>query len=818
MTRCVASTFILFLLVSLSLQAQSVVLTGRVEDAESGQSIAGASVRVVGTTKGTYTRSAGTFRLPLEGASFTINVRSLGYHDTTLTVSAPFSALTVRLRASAVTARTVVVEGDISPEEVIKRAIERKEANAKRISTITQSLYSKMRVYSGMTGIAEEEEESIQETIATSYEQRIPEKKKRVIIQQRRQTGNVNAASNLSVFDDFFDFTTDELTVLNTRLITPLGRDALDEYRYTIRSKKPLGNEIAYELEFEPKSRLFPGFEGRLVIIEGTYQVIEARFTPTKETAIPFIKAVEYEQRYERVQDSIWVPMYQQATARVGVNLFTGVAAFDLRVLAQTYVSEVRVNEPIIDTMFAPRRVVSATFSLGGNDSTGSGMTIGQEGSYVTVAPDADSAKSEFWDAHSYTELSSEEEAIYRKADSIKAAGGKKSVFDGGDDDAGGGGGGFLSWQFGSVGVDASIVTDRTSVTGFMYGAQLSASHKLFDVTTWGAFGLENTMAGAVEGVFHIVNSDEVELDLTAAMFSRFVPIQENRTVIRRFSTLHVTNLLYAEYYDHHLREGFDVGLTATIGRTRLSVSAEQSRHRLMPVVTNLWRPQLTMDPGEYGTLMVELEFGRANIIQQLLGDVWPVRGSVSALLGQRNEDDLQFHSFAGTLGTTIPLFATGYVPMELTLDATAGFASDATPRQYQFGALRRFPVLGTRTDLATVPINGYGGTEFVTGNAELNTSDLWWRTIGLPTYNGRGPDLILRGMAAQFVQRGVAQGIYYTATDGWYTEAGFALSRIPTFLSDLLFLRADFAWPVGPIATRRGTFGWSLTLSSPIL
>jgi hypothetical protein len=811
--------FAALLITSLSVHAQSVVLTGRVEDAESGQGIAGASIRVVGTTKGTYTRSAGTFRLPLEGASFTINVRSLGYHDTTVAVKAPFTALTFRLRASAVTARTVVVEGDISPEEVIRRAIERKEENAKRITTIKQSLYSKMRTFAGVTGIAEDEEESIQETIATTYEQRIPEKKKRVIIQQRRQTGNVNAASNLSVFDDFFDFTADELNVLNTRLITPLGREALDEYRYTIRSKKPLGNEIAYELDFEPKSRLFPGFEGRLVIIEGTYQVIEARFAPTKETAIPFIKAVEYEQRYERVQDSIWVPMYQQATAQVGINLFTGIAAVDLRVLAQTYVSDITVNEPIVDTMFAPSRVVSATLSLGGNDSTGSGMAIGQEGSYVTVAPDADSAKSEFWNEHSYTELSSEEELIYRKADSIKAAGGKKDgVFSGGGDNDNGGDGGFLSWQFGSVGVDASIVTDRTSVTGFMYGAQLSASHTLFDVTAWGAFGLENTMAGAVEGAFHVVNTDDVELDLTAAVFSRFVPIQENRTVIRRFTTLHVTNLLYAEYYDHHLREGFDVGLSATIGRTRLSVSAEQSRHIQMPVVTNLWRPQLTMDPSEYGTLMVELEFGRANIIQQLLGDVWPVRGTVSALLGQRNEDDLQFHSFVGSVGTTIPLFATGYVPMELTLDATAGIASDATPRQYQFGALRRFPVLGTRTDLATVPINGYGGTEFLSGNAELNTSDLWWRSIGLPTYNGRGPDLIIRGMAAQFVQRGTAQGIYYTATNGWYTEAGFALARIPTFLSDLLFLRADFAWPVGPIATPRGTFGWSLTLSSPIL
>ena len=65
--------------------------------------------------------------------------------------------------------------------------------------------------------------------------------------------------------------------------------------------------------------------------------------------------------------------------------------------------------------------------------------------------------------------------------------------------------------------------------------------------------------------------------------------------------------------------------------------------------------------------------------------------------------------------------------------------------------------------------------------------------------------------------QNPVTPGTTWDATNGWYMEAGFAVGRIPTFVSDLFFLRFDALWPVGGLQ-QRGSFGWSITLSSPLL
>jgi hypothetical protein len=46
--------------------------------------------------------------------------------------------------------------------------------------------------------------------------------------------------------------------------------------------------------------------------------------------------------------------------------------------------------------------------------------------------------------------------------------------------------------------------------------------------------------------------------------------------------------------------------------------------------------------------------------------------------------------------------------------------------------------------------------------------------------------------------------------------EAGFGVARIPSFVSDLLMLRFDAMWPVGPQAMR-GSFGWTITASGPL-
>jgi hypothetical protein len=132
---------------------------------------------------------------------------------------------------------------------------------------------------------------------------------------------------------------------------------------------------------------------------------------------------------------------------------------------------------------------------------------------------------------------------------------------------------------------------------------------------------------------------------------------------------------------------------------------------------------------------------------------------------------------------------------------------------------MRRFPVLGSAANMMTVPINAFAGTEYASAIAEHSFSDIWWRAIGLPTFsNGRGVELVGRFAALSTTQRAtpVVAGSVFDSTPGVYMEAGFGVARIPSFVSDLLMLRFDAMWPVGPQAMR-GSFGWTITASGPL-
>ncbi len=799
---------------SSSSQSATSPLSGRVLNAETAEPIAGASIRIDGTNRGTYSRSGGTFRLPLTEGAKTISVRSIGYEEQQVVITKG-SEMVVRLKPSAVTKKSVSVVGEITPEEVIKRASERAEENSKRIKTLVSTTYTKMRVSVDAKMMSElDDNESINETFSKVYVQRVPEKKKRIHILQRRQTKNIMPEQNLAVFDEFFDFTTPEITIIQTRLVTPLSPDALDDYQYTIVNKRPLGNLMVYEMTFEPKARMYPGFEGTLSIIEGTYQVIAADFAPTKETSFPFIKGLRYQQRYERIEDSLWVPMYQQASASAGVNLLTGIAEIKAKVYAETYVTDVQANIQIADSLLEPPEKDSAKRGRVRADVAGAGVNVRMRGSVVTVDDEADSTKPEFWEEHAFAELSDEEKQAYKTADSLAEAGPKKKTE--GEERQGVG-----LFAIGPVGFNLVPVIDRSSITGMMYGADITATYDRFTLTAGGAFGQQGTQTGHVEANYDIVNSRDFDLSVRGSVYSKLATVQTSRMIFKRFDFLNISNVLYTDFSDFYRRDGWDVGIEATVGIFDIGVEGAWSRHITMPLIETVEREVVNAQDGDYRTIGASVSVAEPSFFDDLFGGGSTVFGTVSALYGEETGAALSFSKVEASLGTRIKTFATGYYPMRLDVDVFGGVAiTDSLPRQYQFSVLRRYNFFGARTDMLSVPINAFGGTQYVRAHIEHNFTDLWWRAIGLPTFsNNRGIDLIGVFGAAKMWQDNapVTAARTYDATGDVFMEAGFSLSRIPSFISDLIFLRFDARWPVGGMANR-GSFGWAISLSSPLL
>lgn len=807
------SVFLALLITAVPLLTQTTVWTGTVRDAETGQGLAGASIRVVGSNRGTYARAAGTFRIPLATASYDLLVRSIGYEERRVRVTPADTTVDVALQPSPIVGKAVVVTANIDPEEIIRRAVQRKEANAKRITTLASTIYSKIRSSTVVSGVGTNTDEgTITETYAMVYEQRQPEKVKHTVLVNRRQTKNMRASANTNVFDEFYDFMDDEIVILNTKLVTPLSSNALKEYKFTLNDRRRLGDIIVYDLSFEPRSRLFPGFEGRLHIAEGTYQVVEAEFAPTEQTSIPFVRGFRVIQKLERVEDSLWVPMYQRIQGRAGVAIVKGLAEFDMSFQGESFVTNVVVNQPIADSLLRPKHVLPVdSLRDHSSDSVPTSFQMSKTET-MTLAPKVDSTSAAFWADSSLAELSEEELSVYAKADTAKP---RRSS----SNDDGPQGFGLINLNIGPVGFSVLPEVNRTAITGWLFGAEVVTSFSTLSLSTSANFGEQETKGGTATLRWRPSSYGDVTVSALASVYSRFATVQSPRSVLARFDNFNLSNLLYAGQFDFYRRDGFEVGANVQMGRFALALVAAESRHIVMPVIDAPNRAILVPEAGAYRTVTASLGIGVPNILDAFMGTGWPVHGTLSFEHGWRTDVLATFTSVSLTAESSIPTIATGYVPMTLDLKGAAGIASASTPVQFQFNAMRRFYFMGSPLDMFTVPVNAFGGTRFLHLHAEHNFSDLWWRVLGLPTFNNRGPDLICAYSIAHYEQRGTLpfeRG--YGSTPRWYSEAGFGVGRIPTFFSDIFFLRVDLRWPVGPFAAPIGKFGWSIGFSSPLL
>lgn len=821
--RLMLLVFTVFVAFSASAFSQDMrTVSGMVIDSLTGEPIAGASIRAEGRTTGTYTDRRGTFKLPVPKQTEHLIVRSIGYRERRYDVPEVTTTVRIQLASAGVSLRGVNVVADITPEEVIRRAVERRDANARRVRTVVASMYSKIRFDIDLGGVGssnQQQQEVILETFSTISERRQPEYRKHVRIEQRRQTANIPAQENTAVFDEFFDFTMDDVVILKTKLVTPLGKKALGSYDYTITGKSELDGQTVYELSFKPRSRLFPGFEGKLSIVDGTYQIIAATFAPSQETSFPFLKGLTFEQRYDRVKDSIWMPTYQLTTASLRINVITGIVTVKANVAAQTNVRNVDVNVDIPDSLFTPKKLSRAdSIALAEAADMAGGVEIDTPRVRVDVDSTADSLRPEYWKANAFAEQTEEEAKVYARQDSIQKAGGNEPTEQSGPLSTSM----FTLARFGDAVIGIDPLFNYSSISQTVYGASITARLAPVRLVLSGGVGSGDTRFARAAVDATIYRSRRTSLGISGSLYSSLSSIQAAKSTQLSFSSIDVANLLFPEYQDFYRRDGFALGTQLRSRWLSATLEGSWSRHINMPLLDSLERPRVLAAPGDYQVVSMTLQAPRTSPVIAFFSDGSdPVSGMgmIHGVLGRETASGRSFWSLDASATLRLTTFETGYAPMQMSMTLSGGLQDIETPNQYRFVAMRAFSVFGSLSDMATININAFAGTEFVRFGAEHNFTDLWWRAIGLPGLTfGRGVDLIGVINAISTTNRAGANvpGVSFDSTNGVYMEAGFGVARIPTFISDFLMLRLDARWPVGPLS-RSGSFGWILTLSSPL-
>ncbi|KXK57957.1 MAG: hypothetical protein UZ07_CHB004000079, partial [Chlorobi bacterium OLB7] len=212
--------------------------------------------------------------------------------------------------------------------------------------------------------------------------------------------------------------------------------------------------------------------------------------------------------------------------------------------------------------------------------------------------------------------------------------------------------------------------------------------------------------------------------------------------------------LLHRDYDDYLRRDGWAVsavaeglGLTA---RGEFGISQHYSLANTTDqsiFIERPFRPNPAIAEGRYRLLRGSLAWGNPDpVISISSSPSSQLDARISGFAGRELRSGKDFTGVEAGARLSLATIPTGYIPMFLRVGIYAGFGSDALPTQYQFRMPTSSSIVGTPRGFYSAPVGEFGGTEYLEAYAEHDFGDIVWRWLGLPTYEGRGLELVATG------------------------------------------------------------------------
>lgn len=744
-------------------------LHGRIVDRATGDPLPAAHVRILHSSRGTITGSAGGYTLQLEPGNHTVVVRMLGYRpDTSLVALHADTRYDVALDPSDIVLPEVLVTSEDPAVEIIRRAIAAKRGWIGRLTSFQSNGFTRQVLHRD-TSIA-----SITESFTTVYWQQGDTL--REVVKQRRQTENVKSAFNVASVGRIINFNDDEVQFIGYTFVGPTAADALDEYRYKLlRTEKNRGNDI-YVIQMTPRSRTTPLFNGTIRIADISYALVGVDVVPNEVFTIPFVKAlrVRYRQQFSLYQDDFWLPV----DIRIDGHAEIGAAGFSFPAIGFEQISilsDYVINPVLPDSLFRRPR--------------------------LTVDSSAVRYDSTFWKANDVLPLSPEEKIAYASLDSTRTLavqfrpGGIAATF-GGD---GGAAGSLLSLL--------DVAFNR--VEGLHLGADYKDERALplLGIQAGLAYGFADKRTKYRLGAT-VYTSEAHHLGIGAELYRS----TDHRPGGDDYGPLanSVTCLLARnDYHDYYEAEGWRGYVSVASGRrltAQLSLVSED--HRAVPNRTSFslfarsrsYRDNPLIPEGTLRGFRVHARIGdppvplgmiRTNALEL------SVEHSTPALLS--SSYDFTRYEAHGTL--VIPTFAPGLLfRPDLTLMISAGDTRGTlVPVQRLFNIESASSGYGPSGVMRSMDVKEYGGTGYLAFHAEHNFRSLPFLALGIPFLYESNIEFLIHGGAARTWSSGRTMNPFRT---GWYSELGFGVNRI------FDILRADLTWRLSEPQPVRFTLG----------
>lgn len=332
------------------------LVRGHVRAADTGAELPAATVQISGTYRGTIANDDGEYLLELPHLPATVRVTYIGYESQELLVADPtVGQLDFAMNVSPYRMPETVVR----PEEarrIMAEVIRRKREWRPRIERYRADAYSRFVVENAMDIVV------MGEVVSELYWDQ--EKGRREVVVSRRMTQNAQDEGGgdeyFSAMEGFINLYDDDLPFLEHRIIGPTHPDALDHYHFRLVGRRAVDDQLVYDIDVRPRSRLQMAFVGHVAVLDGEYALMEVNLTPNRAALasampIPFIERLDvtFRQQFRGFEGGVWLPV----DYRMGAALDMGMVGLQLPVIKLDMVTRLTeydvVNVELPDTLYA---------------------------------------------------------------------------------------------------------------------------------------------------------------------------------------------------------------------------------------------------------------------------------------------------------------------------------------------------------------------------------------------------------------------------------------------------------------------------------
>ena len=472
--RFIVLTFLFF---QIGIGSAQVLVSSKIYDAKTNETVMFCTVVEKGTKNGTYSNIDGVFSISVQSAESILQFKLIGYNDLELTAKEVMKLSRIELEMKALNLKEVIVRPGVNPaDRIIKRAIENRDINnPEKSQSFNYDCYNKLffDLVFDTAGVKErsltdaeylegknemdDQHLFLVETVSTRKYLPPDHSEETVIATRVSGLDNPDFAMLGSQMQSF-SFYGDYVEILSSKYLSPLTKGSTDKYLFIIEDTTLIGVDTVFTLSFRPrKGKNFLGMKGQLFINTDGYALEHVVAEPNEGEAGMKIKI---QQQYKRIDGKVWFP--DQWISEIVLP----VAAMPESVIVgegRCYVQNVQLNPDLTAKEFSS--VI------------------------LKMEEDAVSKSDSIWNKYRVTELDEKDLETYRFVDSLSQAEDLdrkinllKSIMEG-------------YWPIGKVSLDLNRFLAANSFEGFRLGAGLHTNEsfsKRFTIGGYGAYGFKD--------------------------------------------------------------------------------------------------------------------------------------------------------------------------------------------------------------------------------------------------------------------------------------------------------------------------------------